>query len=115
MPTHGGKRKNAGRKEEVTLMTKMQITINVADTQRKYPHFSESRALQQLEIEGKLPDSQTKNNNSAKKKTSLASRYKRYLTPKELPPKIKSVLKKTERTGIVSTIPTDIQRGPKPK
>lgn len=107
MKSHGGKRKGAGRKEEISLMIQMSLMLRVAEIKRGRGFISNSSALRILEKNGELPKQ------SVNKKNIQNEQYKsylKYLTPKHLDPKIKKILLETRREGIVSLIPKEIPK-----
>ncbi len=94
---HGGRRVNAGRKTEITLMTQMSLALRVADLMRGEPGISRNGALRVLHQQKALPYGDDKS-------------YCRYLTPGRLNPEIARVLSTAQREGIVTCIPLEILR-----
>ena len=109
MKNHGGKRKGAGRTEEISLMTQMSLTLRVAELMRSRGIRSISSAMRILEMKGELPK-QVKNQNTQQNASQRYKSYLKYLTPKLLDPRIRKTLMHSSRDGIISLIPKEIPK-----
>lgn len=109
MNQHGGKRKGAGRKEEISLMIQMSLMLRVAEIMRSRGIVSMSSALRILEKYGELPKLAS-DKRSRKTGDQRYKSYLKYLTPKLFDPRIRNVLLNAKREGIISLIPLQIPK-----